>query len=112
MANGLNKTTPSIIIANIANFAPDVWNSLFSESIESKAEFIAKDSFSRALKLLTVIDKRIDSILNMPYKYRQSHYHDADNVRDLIVKGYTIPYLVDEQRQVVVILDIFKWSQR
>lgn len=75
-------------------------------------EFIAKDSFSRAIKLLTLIDKRISSIPNMPYKYRQSHYYDAENVRDLIVKGYTMPYLVDEYKQKIVILDIFKWAQR
>ena len=84
----------------------------YLNELDRVLEFIAKDSFNRAFKLLTLIDKRINSIPNMPYKYRQSYYYDAENVRDLIVKGYTIPYLVDEQRQTIVILDIFKWSRR
>jgi hypothetical protein len=80
--------------------------------LDTILEFIAKDNFSRAIKMLSEIDKRIGAIPNMPYKYRQSYYHDTQNIRDLIVKGYTLPYLIDEQKGIIVILDIFKWSQR
>jgi len=30
------------------------------------------------------------------------------HVRDYIFKGYTIPYLIDEENVVIVVLDIFK----
>lgn len=84
----------------------------YLDELEPILDFIAKDSFNRAMKFLTEVDKRINAIPLMPYKYRQSHYHNSKEVRDLIVKGYTIPYLVDENRETIVILEIFKWSDR
>ncbi len=84
----------------------------YLDELDAILIFIAKDSLGRALTLLSEIDKRIENISSMPYKYRQSHYHNSQEVRDLIVKGYTIPYFIDEKRATVVILDIFKWSNR
>ncbi|MGM0533206.1 MAG: type II toxin-antitoxin system RelE/ParE family toxin, partial [Campylobacterota bacterium] len=49
---------------------------------------------------------------NMPYKFRQSYYYDSLNIRDFIFKGYTIPYLIDEDKGVIVLLDIFKWIDK
>ncbi|WP_372618643.1 hypothetical protein [Aliarcobacter sp.] len=48
----------------------------------------------------------------MPFKARQSIHFNDIFVRDLIFKGYTIPYLIDEDLDVIVILDIFKWQTR
>lgn len=84
----------------------------YLDELESILDFIAKDSFNRAMKFLSEVDKRINAIPLMPYKYRKSHYHNSKEVRDLIVKGYTIPYFVDESREIIVILEIFKWSDR
>jgi toxin ParE1/3/4 len=84
----------------------------YLDELDTILDFIAKDSFNRAMKFLTEVDKRINTIPLMPYKYRQSHYHNSKEVRDLIVKGYTIPYFVDEDREIIVILEIFKWSDR
>lgn len=44
----------------------------------------------------------------MPYKFRQSYFHHNQNIRDLIYKGYVIPYLIDEDKEIIVILNIFK----
>lgn len=87
-------------------------NKKYLDELESILDFIAKDSLNRAMKFLTEVDKRINTIPLMPYKYRQSLYHSSKEVRDLIVKGYTIPYFVDESRETIVILEIFKWSDR
>jgi plasmid stabilization system protein ParE len=84
----------------------------YLDELESILGFIAKDSFNRAMKFLSEVDKRINTIPIMPYKYRKSHYHNSKEVRDLIVKGYTIPYFVDESREIIVVLEIFKWSDR
>jgi len=48
----------------------------------------------------------------MPYKYRKSYYYDDENIRDFIFKGYTIPYLIDKQKDLLVVLDIFKYKYR
>jgi hypothetical protein len=48
----------------------------------------------------------------MPYKYRKSIYFDNENIRDLIYKGYTIPYLIDEDNKSIVLLGIIKYKEK
>lgn len=73
-------------------------------------DFIAKDSFKKSMNFLNSLDKSINNLSNMPFKFRKSHYYQLDNARDLIFKGYTIPYFIDSDKNKIVILDIFKWS--
>jgi hypothetical protein len=42
--------------------------------------------------------------------YRKSNYHDNENIRDLIFKGYTVIYEIQEDT--IYILDIFKWMDK
>ncbi|MBD3842755.1 MAG: type II toxin-antitoxin system RelE/ParE family toxin [Campylobacterales bacterium] len=58
------------------------------------------------------MEKAINNIPNFPYKSRKSFYHDDDNVRDYIFKGYTVPYLIDTKKDQIVLLDIFKWLDK
>ncbi len=48
----------------------------------------------------------------MPYKYRESFYYVNQNIRDMVFKGYTVPYLIDNDNNQIVILDIFKWVNK
>jgi hypothetical protein len=48
----------------------------------------------------------------MPFKARKSLHIDNEHTRDLIFKGYTIPYYVDEIHSIIIILDIFKWQDK
>jgi len=73
---------------------------------------IAKDSPNNARKFKKKLDKHIYDLDFMPYKFRQSYYFNDENIRDLIVEGYTIPYLIDDKRDAIIILDIFKWEER
>ena len=52
----------------------------------------------------------IENIVSFPYKYRKSYYFEDESYRDLIYKGYTIIYKIDEQT--IKILDIFKWQDK
>jgi len=60
-----------------------------------------------------MFDKKISKLDFMPYKFRKSYYYynDDEDIRDLIVQGYTIPYLIDKEKDTIVILDIFKWEE-
>ncbi len=87
-------------------------NKRFEISLEKIVLFIAKDSKTRALKFKNNLHKELSSINNMPYKFRQSLYYNDINVRDLIFKGYTIPYLINQPKDKIVILEIFKWINR
>ncbi len=84
----------------------------FENSLESIVLYIAKDSKNRALSFQRRLNKILNNLSNMPYKYRKSYYYSDDNIRDLIYKGYTIPYMVDNEKNQIIILDIFKWTDR
>lgn len=82
----------------------------FNQKLLSILRYIANDSPANALKFKQELDRKIQSLSHMPYKYRKSHYHADSSIRDLIHKGYAIPYLVDRHK--IVILEIFKWVDR
>ncbi len=84
----------------------------YLHELDLHLEYIAKDSLNRALNFLDKLDKSIETLPDMPYRYRASYYYDDKKIRDLIFKGYTIPYLIDEARDKIILLDIFKWSER
>ena len=84
----------------------------YLQELDNILDYKAKYSLNSALNFLTNLDIKIDNLISMPYKFRQSHYHNHKSVRDLIFKGYTVPYMVDETKKLIVILDIFKWKYR
>lgn len=84
----------------------------FSYSLDMILDYIAKDGLNYALKFNKNLEKSIKNIPNFPYKARKSFYYDADNIRDFIFKGYTIPYIIDNDKNQIVILDIFKWINK
>ncbi|MCI6989360.1 MAG: hypothetical protein MR902_07360 [Campylobacter sp.] len=43
----------------------------------------------------------------MPYKHRKSLIADDDNIKELIVKGYVIPFLIDGKNDTIEIPSIY-----
>jgi len=41
----------------------------------------------------------------MPYKYKKSYYHEDENIRDMVFKGYTIIYKIYDNH--ILIVEIF-----
>lgn len=74
--------------------------------------FISKDSKNRALNFKSQLDKKIDDLINFPYKFQQSKNHSNEDVRDMIFKGYTITYIIENDKDRIVILDIYKWVDK
>ena len=89
-----------------------IQDELFKSNIQAILKHITIDSKTKASSFNTQLFCKISALTDMPYRFRRSYYHEDDAIRDLIFKGYTIPYLIDEGRGVIVILDIFKWSHR
>jgi mRNA-degrading endonuclease RelE of RelBE toxin-antitoxin system len=85
---------------------------LYNVQLIKRLKNIAMDTPNNARKFKKKLDKHIYDLDYMPYKFRASYYYDNENTRDLIVQGYTIPYLIDEENQKIIILDIFKWEER
>lgn len=85
---------------------------LFDIRLEAIILYIAEESPRNARKLKNRFQKSISNLDYMPYKFRKSYYYDNENIRDLIVQKYTIPYLIDNDNDRIVLLDIFKWEER
>lgn len=88
------------------------YNPTFRKNFGIIWDFISQDSLNRADSFKNQLKEKISKLPKYPYKFRQLHYYDNENVRDMIFKGYTVPYLVDTDKNLIVILDIFKWSKR
>ncbi|WP_297431915.1 type II toxin-antitoxin system RelE/ParE family toxin [Sulfurimonas sp.] len=82
----------------------------YLNSLQEIMQFISTDSKKRALTFRNQLDKQISNIQDMPYKYRKSIYFNNETIRDLIFKGYTIVYKVDEAKEQITILGIKKYK--
>ena len=81
----------------------------FSQNINNIFDFIARDSIHKANNFIQDLENTIIEIPNFPYKHRKSIYYLNKTTRDLIFKGYAIPYLIDEEQNIILILDIIKY---
>jgi plasmid stabilization system protein ParE len=69
----------------------------FINSLALKLEYIAKDKPLAARKFKDALIASCKDILHMPYKHRKSIYHDDENIRDLIFKGYAVVYMIEDE---------------
>ncbi len=78
---------------------------LFKIQLQDILENIAKDKVLAMQKFRKDLNKQLFNLKNMPYKYRKSHYHDDEKVRDMIFRGYTIVYKIYDNY--ILIIEIF-----
>jgi plasmid stabilization system protein ParE len=82
----------------------------FLKNLSLIFEYIAKDKPSAAKQFKEELYNKIENLKNFPKMYRKSIYFDNENYRDLIFKGYTVIYKIEDDK--ILILDIFKWSEK
>jgi len=80
----------------------------FLRKLEIIYEYIKKDKPIAAKNFIYSLNLKIKNLKSFPKMYRKSMYLDDENYRDLIHKGYTVIYKIEEDK--IIILDIFKWS--
>ena len=89
-------------------------SSRFEEEFEIIIDFIALDSANRALEFYDEIILKIENIPHSPYSYRKRNNTESSTTRELIFKGYTIPFEIDEKNNKIIILGIFNqnlWNE-
>ena len=87
--------------------------SRFDEELGVIVQFIAQDSMVRALEFFDTLIEKIHEIPQYPYAYRQREASQDEKTRELIFKGYSVPFLIDEENNSIVVLGIFNqnlWS--
>ena len=82
-------------------------SSRFEEEFEIIIDFIALDSVNRALEFYDELIVKIKNIPHSPYSYRKRSNSENSTTRELIFKGYTIPFEIDEKNNKIIILGIF-----
>jgi len=70
-------------------------------------DFIALDSINKALIFYDEIIAKINKISQNPYIHRKRESLNDDNVRELIYKGYIVPFEIDIKNNKIIILGIF-----
>ncbi|MCG3693496.1 type II toxin-antitoxin system RelE/ParE family toxin [Aliarcobacter butzleri] len=81
-------------------------SSRFEEEFEISIDFIAFDSVNRVLEFYDEIIFKIRNVPHSPYSYRKRN-NSENSTRELIFKGYTIPFEIDEENNKIIILGIF-----
>jgi len=79
----------------------------FDSELDEIVDFIADDSPIRALEFFDELIAKIETIPSNPYLYRKRQPLNDANIREMIFKGYTIPFYVDKRKEVILILGIF-----
>ena len=78
----------------------------FDNELVVVLDFIALDSVNRALIFYDELMEKLHNIPDNPYMYRKRDAMDNDT-RELIYKGYSIPFYIDKTKGIIFILGIF-----
>lgn len=80
----------------------------FKEEIKSILDFYTDRSKSNkvANDFLESLFEKIESLPTFAYRFRKNQYFRKDNIRDLIFKGYVIPFIIEDDT--IKILSIYK----
>jgi plasmid stabilization system protein ParE len=77
------------------------------QDLHSIYTFITKkDSHNKAIKFIRELESSIASLSEMPLRCRKSFYSNDELTRDLIYKGYTIVFQIQESN--IHILTVFR----
>ena len=69
----------------------------FSEKLDQQVEYIAQDKPEAARKFHKDVIAKIRGLKQNPFKCRRSLFVNHDDVRDLVFKGYTITFRVEDE---------------
>lgn len=86
----------------------------FDEELEVIIDFIADDSINRAIVFLDELTEKILDIPAYPHSYRKRKDSKYSDSRELIYKGYSVPFFIDEENDAIVILGIYNqnlWNE-
>ena len=83
----------------------------FKEELQSISLFIALDNPNRALDFFDTIISKIENIPLNPYSHKKRDASRDIHTRELIFKGYTVPYYIDTEKDKIIILGIFNQNE-
>jgi plasmid stabilization system protein ParE len=82
----------------------------YLDALKDILSYIAKDKKSAAVQFKKELRQKIQDLKDFPFMYRVSIYFEDEYIRDLMHKGYTIPYEVDLENKIITIIGITKYK--
>lgn len=73
--------------------------------------FIALNSPERARIFKQELTNKVMEVDHFPYKYRASIHFESQEIRDMIFKGYVIPYYIDKLNDEIILIGIAKYKE-
>lgn len=80
----------------------------FRRKIERQIRNISLDKPKAGRNFKNLIFSEIKKLKEMPFKNKQSKFFDDENIRELIVKGYSIIYIIESEK--IVVFGFHKWE--
>jgi len=87
-----------------------IYKDSFVNRLENQIDFIAVNNPLRAKKFKQELVSRIKDIKYNPLSFRKSIYFDNSNIRDLIFKGYTIVFRINNN--VIEVFGFVKYQDK
>ena len=83
-----------------------VYKLTFADRLESHIDYLAKYNVKSAKKFHSELIKRIKQISHNPYRYRKSVYFNDKSIRDLVFKGCTVVFRINND-----VIEIFGFAR-
>jgi hypothetical protein len=81
---------------------------LYKEQLKEVIKYLEKENSDDAKSFELYLDTVIINMQTKVKKYKHSIYFDNENIKDIENQGYTIPFYIDEEKSVYVLLGLVK----
>ena len=85
-----------------------VLDTSFVKELETICDYIASNNPNNSYRFKDELLILLDSLKNMPFRFRKSQYYNNENIRELIFKGFSITYKIDKSENLIQVIGIFK----
>lgn len=82
----------------------------FRKKVERQIQYISRDKPGAAKNFRKIILKEIRNIPSMPFKNKKCKFFEDENIRELLVMGYSIIYNVEKVSDKIVVFAFHKWE--
>lgn len=81
---------------------------LYEKQLKEILTTVASSDYKEAKNFKMYLDTIILNAPTKARKYKQSIYSDNENIKDIEHEGYTIVFLIDEEKETYLVLSILQ----
>lgn len=85
-----------------------LYSELYKEQLEEALELVEKQDNLTTSSFELYLDTIIVNMHTKVKKYKQSIYFNDENIKDIQNQGFTIPFYIDEKKDLYILLGIVR----